>query len=99
VYRLVAATDLVGNDAKKMKAIEVVLIDGENFSIVCFGFRQFAGRMVPARHNQQIGNLRANARCAGRHSGASVPAEFGRHSSLFPVHREEPNLESAGAAH
>ena len=56
VHCQVAAANLVGDDAKKMEAVEVILIDREDFPVVGFGFCQLAGLMMPLRRGQQLGN-------------------------------------------
>ena len=43
----VAAANLLRDDAKKMKAVKVVRVDREKFSVVVFGFSELAGMMMP----------------------------------------------------
>src|SRR5215475_11664257 len=87
----VVAANLVGDDAKKMEAIGVILVDGKDFSVVGLCFSKFAGLMMAQRRSQQVSNL--NRRVGGcarwRRHGDACPL-LGCRSSLFSVHGEEP---------
>ena len=48
----VAAANLVRDDAKTMKAVEVVRVDREKFSVAVFGFRELAGLMMALSSRQ-----------------------------------------------
>src|SRR5262245_35446438 len=87
VYCLLAVAELVGDDAEKMEAIGVILIDREDFPVVALSFTKLAGLMMPQRRGQQLGNLMrgVNGR-AGRRSNGDLLALFRRHPSLFSVH-------------
>src|SRR5262249_12191374 len=91
VYCLLAAAELVGDDAKKMEAISVILIDREDLSIVALSFTKLTGLMMPYPRCQQLGNLNRGADgCALRRRNGDVLSLFGGHSSLFSVHGEVP---------
>src|SRR5215472_9319347 len=60
-YRHVVAADLVGNDAKKMKAIDVILIDREDFPVAAFSFGKSASSMMPQRRFQQLSGVMRQA--------------------------------------
>src|SRR5262245_33435215 len=89
VHCHVVAADLVGDDAKKMEAISMILIDREDFPVVAFGFGKSAGLMITQRRSQQLGNLmRGVDGRAGRRSNGDLLPVFRRYSSLFSVHSE-----------
>ena len=90
VHRHVGAPDLVGEDAKKMEAIDVVLVDRKDFLVVAFSFAKPAGLMMPQRRSQQFGyRLRgADGGVLHRRNGDLLPL-FRCHSSLFSVHGED----------
>ncbi len=74
--------------AKEMEAIDVILIDREDFPVAAFSFGKSAGSMMPQRRVQQLGNLmRGVASCAGRRGMGICSPLFRRHSSLFAIHR------------
>src|SRR5262249_55787388 len=88
VHCHVVAAELVGDDAKKMEAIDVILIDRQDFPVVAFSFGKSAGLVMPQRRGQQLGNLmRGVDGCAGRRSNGDLLL-FRRYSSLFSVHSE-----------
>jgi hypothetical protein len=93
LYCHVSAADLVGDDAKKMKAIDMILIDGEDCLVVALGFGKLAGLVMSLRSGKQFRNPdRAAEGCARcRRSGGSLPL-FGGTSSLFSVHGEVPGI-------
>src|SRR6516165_1012990 len=92
VGRHVALAGLVGDDAKTMETIAMILIDCEDLPVAALGFCQLAGLMMPLPGGQQLGDPRrpGNGRAARRRSGG-LP-QFGCHSSLFPVHAKDPIL-------
>src|SRR5262249_35637169 len=91
VYCLLAAAELVGDDAKKMEAISVILIDREDFPIVALSFSKLTGLMMPECRCQQLGNPNRGADgCALRRRSGDLLSLFARHSSLFAVHGEVP---------
>src|SRR5262245_25208417 len=89
VHCHLVAADLVGDEAKKMEAIDVILIDREDFPVVAFSFGKSAGLMMPHRRGQQLGNLMrgVDGRAGRRRKGDLLPL-FRRHPSLFSVHSE-----------
>ena len=62
VHCHLVAADLVGDTAKEMEAVDVILIDREDFPVAAFSFGKSAGSMMPQRRVQQLGNLIAR-RC------------------------------------
>src|SRR5262245_42097212 len=91
VHCNVVAADLVGDDAKKMEAISMILIDREDFPVVAFSCSKLAGLMMPLPRGQQLGNPNRGADgCALRRRNGDLLSLFGRHSSLFSVHGEVP---------
>jgi hypothetical protein len=50
------ASDLVGDDAEKMEAIAVILIDREDRLVVALGFGKPAGLVMSQRRGKQLGN-------------------------------------------
>jgi hypothetical protein len=48
----IAAANLLRDDAKKMKAVKVVRVDREKFSVAVFGFGELAGMMMPLSPRQ-----------------------------------------------
>jgi len=86
VHCHVVAADLVGNDAKKMEAIDVILIDREDFSVVAFSCSKLTGLMMPLPRGQQLGN--PNRGCALPCRNGDLLPLFRRHSSLFSIHSE-----------
>jgi hypothetical protein len=80
------AADLVGDDAKKMEAIDVILIDREDFPVVAFSCSKLAGLMMPLPRGQQLGN--PNRGCALRCRNGDLLPLFRCHSSLFSIHSE-----------
>src|SRR5262245_22076143 len=88
VHCHLVAADLVGDEAKKMEAIDVILIDREDFPVVAFSCSKLTGLMMPLRRRQQLGNPNREAqRALRRRNGDWLPL-FRRHSSLFSVHYE-----------
>jgi hypothetical protein len=49
-YCHVVAADLVGDEAKKMEAIDLISIDREDFPVSLLSFCKLAGEMMPLRH-------------------------------------------------
>jgi hypothetical protein len=89
VHCHLVAADLVGDEAKKMEAIDVILIDREDFPVVAFSCSKLTGLMMPLRRGQQLGNPNREAeRCALRRRNGDLLPLFRRHSSLFSVHYE-----------
>src|SRR6516225_10674839 len=89
VHCHVVASDLVGNDAKKMEAIDVILIDRKDFPVVAFSCSKLTGLMMPLRRGQPLGNLNREAEgCALRRRNGDLLPLFCRYSSLFSVHYE-----------
>src|SRR5215831_4161978 len=87
VHCHVVAADLVGDEAKKMEAIDVILIDREDFPVVAFSRSKLTGLMMPVRRGQQLGNPNREAqRCDLRRRNGDWLPLFRRHSSLFSVH-------------
>jgi len=86
VHCHVVAADLVGDDAKKMEAIDVILIDREDFPVVAFSCSKLAGLMMPLPRGQQLGN--PNRGCALPCRNGDLLPLFRRHSSLFSIHSE-----------
>ena len=80
------AADLVGDDAEKMEAIDVILIDRQDFPVVAFSFGKSAGLVMPQRRGQQLGN--PNRGCALPCRNGDLLPLFRRHSSLFSIHSE-----------
>ena len=87
-----AVAKLLRDDAKKMKAVKVVRVDREKFSVAVFGFRELAGLMMPPSSRQEVGNLsrRTEDRVPPYRRRGLVPA-LSCHSPLFSVHREGPD--------
>ena len=61
VYCHVAAAGLVGDEAKKMEAIDVILIDREDFPVAAFSFGKSASSMMPQRRFQQLSGVMRQA--------------------------------------
>src|SRR6516165_2042682 len=85
----VVAADLVCDDAKKMEAIDVILIDREDFSVMALCLGKLAGLMMAQRRGQLVGNPTpgAGGRARWRRSGDSRPL-LGCPWSLFSLHGE-----------
>ena len=89
VHRHLVAADLVGDEAKKMEAIDVILIDREDLPVVAFSCSKLTGLMMPLRRGQQLGNPNREAEgCALRRRNGDLLPLFCRYSSLFSVHYE-----------
>src|SRR5215831_7901781 len=89
VHCHLVAADLLGDEAKKMEAIDVILIDREDFPVVAFSCSKLAGLMMPLRRGQQLGNPNREVDgCALRRRKGDLLPLFRRHSSLFSVHDE-----------
>src|SRR5262249_36365445 len=88
-YGHVVAADLVGDESKKMEAIDVTLIDREDFPVVAFSCSKLTGLMMPLRRGQPLGNLNRGAGgCALRRRKGVLLPFFRPLSSLFSVHGE-----------
>jgi hypothetical protein len=84
-----AVADLMGEHAEKMKAVEVVWVDRENFPVVGLGFCELARLVMPLPSSQQLTNLVRGTNDRGRrHRSRSVLAHLGCYSPLFSVHRK-----------
>src|SRR5215471_12669802 len=79
----------MGDDAKKMEAIDVILIDREDFTVVALCFGKLAGLMMAQRRGQLVGNPTrgAGGRARWRRCGDSRRL-LGCSWSLFSLHGE-----------
>ena len=90
--RDIGAADLCGQHTEKMKAIDVVGINGADLPVEALGLDQPAGLVVRERHGEPLGYL--HRRSGGTHRRGTTWGRLAlafRSSPLFSVHGKEPD--------
>ena len=83
----IVAARLVGENAKKMEAVDVILIDRENFSVLALCLGKPASLMMNQRRGQLIGNpSRGVSAWARWRRGGDSRRMPGCRLSLFSLH-------------
>src|SRR5215472_9482276 len=78
----------MGDDAKKMEAIDVILIDRADFSVMALCFGKLAGLMMAQRRGQLVGDSTRGASGRARWRRWDSRRLRGCSWSLFSLHSE-----------